>query len=246
MGWSSEQADYGAFLERRRVAEPEVRSESPDRAKQHELLLREMQHRIANSLQIVAGILLQKAAAVESGDARLHLLDAYGRVMAVAAVQRQLLESRQSSMIRLDHYLTELSKRLTESLTDKVSLSVTIEGSVTWESDKAVAIGLIVTELITNALRHAFPGSRCGKIDVTFNAIGSVWSLSVSDNGVGHPNASVAPARPGYGTKIIDALTRKLDAHVGVESSPKGTRVTVVHGAVSELILMNANQESPA
>ena len=192
-----------------------------------EMLLREMQHRVANSLQIVASILSLKAKAVESEDARLHLMDAYNRVMSIAAVQRQLLASRQSSMIRIDDYLTELTEGLATSLTEKACLSVVVEGTATVESNKAVAIGLIMTELIINALKHAFPGDRRGRISVTYKTAGPDWSLSILDNGVGL--SSTRGGHSGYGTRIVDALAKELEARVSVKSGSTGTRVSLIH-----------------
>src|SRR5690348_5842806 len=137
--------------------------EGIDPAEHQEILLREMQHRVANTLQIVASILSLKARTVNSDDARLHLLDAYSRVMAVAAVQRQLLDSKQPDMIGIGDYLSELGQTLAKSLTQQVSISVIVDTNVAIASSKAVAMGLIVTELAINALRHAFPRQRRGK-----------------------------------------------------------------------------------
>lgn len=203
--------------------------EEDDPAIDQEILLREMQHRVANSLQIVAGILSLKAKAVKSEEARLHLIDAYNRVMSIAAVQRQLLASKHSSTIRIDDYLSELCGGLAASLTEKVRLSVVVDGTATIESNKAVAIGLVMTELIINALKHAFPLKRRGTISVAYQTEGSDWNLSVSDDGLANPSTNAS--RPGCGTRIVDALAKELDARVLVKSSPKGTRVSLVHSA---------------
>lgn len=195
------------------------------------MLLSEMQHRMANGLQIVAGILASKAKTVKSDEARLHLLDAYGRVMSLAAVQRQLLESNQSSMVRIDDYLSELSQRLTESLTDKVSVSVIVKGTAMIESNKAVATGLIMSELVINALKHAFSEDRPGRILVTYKTTGSAWILSVSDDGAGLSNKSMDIMQPGYGTAIIASLANELAAHVEIQSGVNGTCVSIIHSA---------------
>ncbi len=193
------------------------------------MLLREMQHRVANSLQNVASILSLKARTAKSEDARLHLIDAYNRVISIATVQRQLLASRRSSIIRIDQYLSELSESLAISLTKKVRLSVVVDGTATIESNKAVAIGLVMTELVINALKHAFARKRRGRIIVAYETDGARWSLSVSDNGVGMANPSMNGNRCGYGTGIVDALASELDARVSVKSGPTGTRVSLTH-----------------
>jgi len=198
-------------------------------ARTKEMLLREMQHRVAKRLQVVASILSLKARAVKSEEVRLHLSDACNRVMWIAAVQRQLLASRHSSAIRIDEYLSELSEGLAASLTAKVKLSVFVDGTATLESNKAVKIGLVMTELIINAIKHAFPQKRRGRIIVAYNTAGSDWSLSVSDNGVGLPNPSRSGSHSGYGTRIVDTLAKELDAQVSVKGGP---RAHVCHSSI--------------
>lgn len=218
------------------IERPGTRLDGIDPADHQMMLLREMQHRVANSLQIVAGILSLKARTVNSDDARLHLLDAYSRVMAVAAVQRQLLDSMQPNMIRIGDYLSELSQTLAKSLTQQVSLSVIVDTNIALESSKAVAMGLIVTELVINSLRHAFPKHRCGKIVTSYKALRSGWRLSVSDDGVGVASAPIDARGAGHGSKIIDVLAQELEARVQVKSGSKGTRVSLIHaGDRSEL-----------
>lgn len=200
-----------------------------DAVNHQELLIREMQHRVANSLQIVAGILSLKARTVKSDDARLHLLDAYARVMSVVAVQRQLLDSKQPCMIRVGDYLSELGERLTKSLTEDVRLPAIVDNPAVMESNEAVAMGLIVTELVINALRHAFPKERRGTIIICFKTFSGGWRLSVSDDGIGLSNPPAKDTSTGHGSKIIDALAKQLDACIAVTSASKGTCVSLVH-----------------
>ena len=138
----------------RRAAEREI----AELLQQKETLLQEMQHRVANSLQIIAGILLLKARTVQSEDTRLHLMDAHQRVMSVAAVQQQLLASSRGESIEIGPYLSRLCETLLASMTDDsrlISLKVQAEGG-TASSAEAVSISLIVTELVINAFKHAF------------------------------------------------------------------------------------------
>jgi len=93
--------------------------------------------------------------------------------------------------------------------------------------DRAVSIGLIVNELVTNAAKHAFVGRESGRIEVTFRNRGGGWTLSVVDNGVGLP-AKGAPVSPGsLGTRLIDAFARQAEARLQAESDVAGTRVTL-------------------
>jgi two-component sensor histidine kinase len=235
MCWSSGQAASISFAEKMKgVAEQaDMQSEEVDPRVDPEMLLREVQHRVANSLQIVASILSLKARTVKSEEARLHLRDASSWVVSIAVVQQQLLASSHSSAVRIDDYISELSEGLAASLTEAVRLSVVVDGTATIESNKAVVIGLVMTELIINAIKYAFPSKRRGRIIVAYRTTGSDWSLSVSDNGVGLSNPSMNDGRSGYGTRIVDALAKELNARVFLKSGPTGTRVSLIHSASS-------------
>src|SRR5207248_4412135 len=196
---------------------------------QKDLLLREMKHRINNSLQIIASILLLKAHTVQSAETRRHLQDAHERVMAVATVQEQLHPTPFGAQIEVRNYLTRLCESLAASMildNQPVSLRVEAgEGSTT--SEQAVSMGLIATELVINALKHAFPKGE-GKIVVSFESTDLAWRLAVSDDGVGiSPRLADAPVRTGLGTSIVEALTRQLGGRVTISAASPGTTVSV-------------------
>jgi two-component sensor histidine kinase len=85
---------------------------------------------------------------------------------------------------------------------------------------------------VINALKHAFPGHRAGKIVVEYGSHGPNWTLTVSDNGIGMPHASVS-GKPGLGTNIVEALAKRLDAEVQVASANPGTAVSIVHAQLA-------------
>jgi two-component sensor histidine kinase len=197
------------------------------------ILLQEVQHRVANSLQIIASILMQSARKVQSEETRGHLHDAHGRLMSIAAVQKHLAASRLGE-VALRAYFVQLCKSLGASMIHDpkvLSIEVIVDESVT-EADISVSFGLIVTELVINALKHAFPGHRAGKIVVEYGSHGPNWTLTVSDNGIGMPHASVS-GKPGLGTNIIEALAKRLDTEVHVASAHPGTAVSIVHTQVA-------------
>jgi two-component sensor histidine kinase len=200
-----------------------------DLLREKAVLLQELHHRVANSLQIIAAVLLQSAKRVKSAETRNHLYDAHNRVMSVATVQQQLAASRLGD-VHLRAYFTDLCRSLGASMIrdhDQLSLGVRADESVT-DADVSVSLGLIVTELVINALKHAFPGHRSGKIMVDYAKVGSDWTLSVTDDGVGMP-ADAASAKPGLGTSIIAALARQMDARVQIHDARPGTVVSIVH-----------------
>ncbi|MGK6354842.1 sensor histidine kinase [Sphingomonas sp. DT-207] len=200
-----------------------------DLLRENAILLQELQHRVANSLQIIASVLMQSARRVQSEEVRGHLHDAHHRVMSIATVQQQLAASRLGD-VELRGYFTQLCGSLGASMIhdhDQVSIAVTA-GRSSVSADISVSLGLIVTELVINALKHAFPGDRGGRILVDYRAHGADWTLSVSDNGVGTPDA-LAAAKPGLGTSIVEALAKQLAATVGTEGGDPGTTVSIMH-----------------
>ncbi len=201
--------------------------------REKDILLQEVQHRVANSLQIIASVLMVSARKVQSEETRGHLQDAHGRVMSIAAVQRQLAASTMGE-VRLDAYFTKLCESLSTSMISdhkQLSLAVDIDDS-TVKADTSISLGLIVTELVINALKHAFPKHRQGKITVAYNSKGNDWTLSIADNGVGIPTIA-ASITPGLGTSIVSALASKLKATVQTCDGDPGTSISIVHTAAA-------------
>jgi two-component sensor histidine kinase len=204
-----------------------------DLLREKAVLLQELQHRVANSLQIIASILLQSARRSHSDGTRAHLYDAHNRVMSVAALQQQLAASRLGD-VELRPYFTELCRSIAASMIrdpHQLSLEVTADDSVT-SAEISVSLGLIVTELVINALKHAFPGHRTGKIIVDYRSQPNCWTLSVRDNGVGMPK-DAASQKPGLGTSIVEALSRQMDAVIAVTDAQPGVLVTVAHASAA-------------
>ena len=204
-----------------------------DLLREKAILLQEIQHRVANSLQIIASVILQSARQVQSDETRSHLQDAHSRVMSVAALQQQLAASRLGA-VELKAYLEQLCLSIGASMIrdhDQLSLHVKCDDSVV-EADISVSLGLIVTELVINSLKHGFPGGRHGRITVSYHAQGPNWTLSVADDGVGMPK-DAASATPGLGTSIVEALANQLKARVTVAGGHPGTTVSVIHTRIS-------------
>jgi chemotaxis protein methyltransferase CheR len=201
--------------------------EKDELLRQKDVLLEEMDHRIANSLHIIASIILLKAQRVESEETRVHLQDAHKRVLSVAAVQKQLHGSEANGSIELVPYLSRLCDTLATSMigdTRPISLKVVGEGGIA-TSRQAESIGLIVTELVMNALKHAFVPDRVeGRITVAYDVAGTNWKLSVSDNGIGKRDDVFAQPKNGLGTSIVKALAQQLGAQVETLVGPAGTK----------------------
>ena len=204
-----------------------------DLSKRNEMLLREMEHRINNSLQVIASILSLKARRATSDDARLLLRDAQQRVLAVAAVQKNIHNAAQSGLVQVAPYLSQLCNHLASSMigqSEPITLSVqSDDGEI--DSSHAVNLGLIVTELFINAIKYAFPGEdQAGLVVVSYETDGPDWKLIVADNGVGFPTTAQPAARGGgLGKALIDTLAGQLGARVEIVSGATGTSVMITH-----------------
>jgi two-component sensor histidine kinase len=204
--------------------------EKDDLIREKTVLLQEVQHRVANSLQIIASILMQSARRMQSEEAKGHLQDAHHRVMSIAAVQRQLAVTKLGK-VELQPYFSQLCESLGASMIHdprRLSIAVTVD-KTTVDADVSVSLGLIVTELVINALKHAFPGLRQGKIMVDYRSDGPNWTLSVGDDGIGMTNGAEVP-KSGLGTGIVEALAKNLQGKMRLTDAQPGTLVSIVHG----------------
>jgi two-component sensor histidine kinase len=200
-----------------------------DLIREKAILLQEVQHRVANSLQIIASVLMQSARKVQSEEVRGYLQDAHHRVMSIAAVQRHLAVSSLNN-VALRPYFVQLCESLAASMISDpnvLSIEVTADDSVV-DANKSVSLGLITTELVINALKHAFPGRARGKIIVDYRSGGPDWTLSVTDDGIGMPTGT-RKAEAGLGTGIIEALAKHLGASIQVLDSNPGVAITISH-----------------
>ncbi len=207
--------------------------ERDDLVREKGVLLQELQHRVANSLQIVASVLMQSARKTQSEELRGHLKDAHLRVLSVAEVQKQLAVSSLDD-VALRPYLQQLCASIGASMIyDHDQLAITVEVDTRCVApETSVSLGLIVTELVINALKHAFPDQRHGVIDVTYRADSKGWTLAVSDDGIGMPSGANGSATAGLGTTIVLALSKQLHARIDVTDNDPGTRVAVSKAAL--------------
>jgi two-component sensor histidine kinase len=199
-----------------------------DLLREKAMLYLELQHRIANSLQIIASVLMQSARRSTSAQTRSDLFDTHSRVMSVAALGRQLIASNLGE-VQLRGYFTELCESIGASMIrDPKKLRLTVECDETIATaDMSVSLGLIVTELVINALKHAFPEDRSGDIVVSYRSVAADWTLSVGDNGVGMP--APTDRKPGLGASIVEALAKQLGASVLIADASPGASVSIVH-----------------
>jgi two-component sensor histidine kinase/CheY-like chemotaxis protein len=208
-------------------AEAEVHA-SRDRfaalAAEREMLLREVNHRVGNSLQIIASLLHLQANSSTQEDVKAALTNAMGRVAAVAQVHRRLYTSHDLKSVLLNQYLDALLEDLRRSAEGNRMSRLTLKAEpIEIDPDRAVAIGIIVNELVMNAVKYAYPDGA-GPIHVDLAAQGDDLLLSIADNGVGL-NARTDPRSTGMGQRIVSAMAAKLEATVERDDAHAGTRI---------------------
>ncbi len=220
-----EQALETARLRRDHDAAEERVRQARDRA---ESLLKEVDHRIGNSLQLLSSFVSLQARANENPECKAALYETQRRIEAVAQVHKRLYTSDDVTSVDLRGYLEGLIDQSGDTLRpngwgptltlDAVSLSL--------PPDQTVSIGVIVTELITNAAKYAFVDREPGCIHVKLAAEADAFTLIVADDGVGWDGVTASKGT-GYGRRIIDAMVQSLQATLAQESSDRGLTVTL-------------------
>jgi two-component sensor histidine kinase len=195
-------------------------------AAEREVLLREVNHRVGNSLQIIASLLHLQASSAAQDDVKAALTNAMGRVAAVAQVHRRLYTSHDLKSVLLNQYLEALLEDLRRSAEGNRMSRLTLAAEpIEIDPDRAVAIGIIVNELVMNAVKYAYP-EGAGPIHVELRPQDEALVLSITDDGVGL-NAKADPRSTGMGQRIVTAMATKLDACVERDPNHAGTRVVV-------------------
>lgn len=191
---------------------------------QKEALLAEVNHRIKNSLQLVASILNTDAHRAGHGEVRERLERAAARVRAVTSVHEMLYRSNEVTTLAFGDYLRELCENLAGGDAETVGAELHCEAAaLNLPADKAIPLALIVNELVSNSLRHGVAGIRNGVIKVATRLEGAELVLDVSDNGTGKAEG----AKQGLGTRIIAGLVGQLGASMSTSDAGPGHRVVI-------------------
>lgn len=226
-------AIFGSAIKRAKdAAEAEVRNARDQfkaLAEERALLLREVNHRVSNSLQLIASLLHFQGDLSNNSDVKAALKEANGRVLAVARVHRSLYTSLDVRWVSLPDYLGTLIHDLEDvsAGSDGHGNAITLEADqIQAGPDVAVAVGIIATELVLNALKHAYPNGR-GPVHVKLKSNASKIMLVVEDEGPGMVNGSGQNVRAGLGQRIIAGMADKIDGEVHYDRSHNGTCATL-------------------
>ncbi|HLP31067.1 MAG TPA: histidine kinase dimerization/phosphoacceptor domain -containing protein, partial [Geothrix sp.] len=187
--------------------------------KEKDLLLREIHHRVKNNLQVVSSLLRLQAAGQVDPALQRALHEAQERIQAIALIHQKLKHAPDYSQLDLPGYVRTLAERLVRSYASVpalIDLQVRV-AEVDIGPDAPVPLGLILNELVANALQHAFPPGTGGSLDIEIAPDGDGWILvRVADSGVGLPE-SVELAHGGLGFQLVQALTDQLGGALELE-----------------------------
>ncbi|MBK1842799.1 CHASE3 domain-containing protein [Azospirillum sp. YIM B02556] len=190
------------------------------------ILLDEVNHRVKNSLQIVANLLRTQALKHRSQEVRQELLDSSTRVLAIAEVHRRLYgEGAVYDTVELSDLIRSIAENAVPSAgTGEQSMDMAVQASLSAPVETAVPVALIVNELLTNSYKHAFPDGRRGTVKVDMAVQGNEVRIDVADDGVGLPEEVASSAGGGFGLNTVRNLTRQIRGRLEIERLTPGTR----------------------
>jgi two-component sensor histidine kinase len=222
-------ADLSVEVTERKHAEERERTAAQEKA----TLFKELQHRVMNSMGIIASLVSLEAGRAESSEAREVLSNLELRISALASLYDILYDTGGVGKIGLDDYLGRIVDSAAQSLgadTKGISFDRDIE-PVSIDLKRAVSLGLILNELVTDCLKYAFPDGRLGRVFVRLSQKGSDLSLEISDDGVGLPPGFDPSRVEGFGLNLVNLLTEQLGGRFeAVSLCPAGTGVSAENG----------------
>lgn len=213
--------EKGRLQREKEKAEQEVRA-ARDRA---ELLLAEVNHRVSNSLSLVAALVRLQSSAVRDATARDALTETQARLAAIAGLHRRLYTSDDVRLVELDSYLEGLVGELDASMKEAGHRARIVHRLEPFSvlTDRAVSVGMIVTELVTNACKYAYAPDQSGEVRVVLERADGGTILAVEDDGVGWDGKG-KPKGTGLGSRIVQAMATNLNTAITYDGGKPGTR----------------------
>ena len=197
--------------------------------KEKEILLGEIHHRVKNNLQFISSLLSLQSEHIKDINALDALRQGQDRVQSMALIHQNLYQEENFTGVAMKEYFEKLSQNLFDSYNispDRISLHLNID-DLDLDVDTVVPLGLIVNELLSNSLKHAFPKNSTGTITVSLGEINDQLILSVSDNGIGMNALDVRQLNQSFGYRLIEAFKEQLEATVHIDGD-EGTKVQLV------------------
>jgi PAS domain S-box-containing protein len=191
-----------------------------------EVLLKEVHHRVKNNLQVIISLLRLQSLPLADVEIKEQFRDTQNRVRAMALVHEQLYGAYDLAHIALKAYIQQLAATVLRSYNvhgSQIALSLDIDPALELTIEIAAPLGLILTEIISNSVKYAFPGRQCGSIAISARHTPTALTVHVTDDGVGLPAGFDPQASPSLGLQMVQRLAIQLGGTIAVESQP-GTR----------------------
>ena len=220
-------------LQRERDAATEALQAANDRLEaivaHQEVLLREVNHRVANSLQLVSSLVHMQVNAVPGEAAKQALRDTQARIGAIMQIHKRLYTSQDVHVVDMRDYLGGLVESLRKTLSDGGCRTITFTAdSILLNTDKAVSVGVVVAELATNACKYAYGASEKGEVRVHLTQVGEGrLRLVVEDDGCGMPAAGATAQGTGLGQTVVGAMARSLNSTLSFDPEHMGARAVL-------------------
>jgi two-component sensor histidine kinase len=194
------------------------------RPSEKDLLLQEMSHRVKNKFAMISSMIALQVRSTATSDTRTALEAIGSRVRVIARVHDYLQLARQDGTVDMKEYLEGLCGSLRESLQDLRPVSIQVFAvELALPPEKALSIGLMVNELVVNALKYAFPDDRAGVVNVRLEKRGGIVALSVADDGIGCEQQATGS---GLGSQIVKLLAAQLSGEAHWTPADPGCTVT--------------------
>lgn len=219
------------FISNIRDITKRVNSENDLKAalKEKEILLKEIHHRVKNNLMIISSLLNLQSKYIKDKTALKVFKESQNRAKSMALIHEYLYRSTDLKRINFGDYIRVLTIELFHTYTidpSQITLNLNIE-NIMVDIDIAVPLGLIVNELVTNSMRHAFPGNKCGKINIEFYHSDNKFTLIVSDNGIGFPEDLNFENTDSLGLQLVNSLTNQIHGTIKLEDG-RGTEFKII------------------
>ncbi|WP_373839125.1 histidine kinase dimerization/phosphoacceptor domain -containing protein [Methanospirillum sp.] len=201
-----------------------------------ELLLKEVHHRVKNNLQIISGILKLQSMKIQDPQAQDIIQECRNQVYSMASIHELLYNSKNIGKIRMEEYINKLVDHFKQEYggaSARIKLLVTVDPDIVLDIERCIPCGLILNELITNAVKYAFKPETEGEIGISFTQDSSSFHMQVSDNGLGLPKEFDEKKSKSLGMELTSSLTQQLKGRLEIVSG-KGTTFTIVFPKMEE------------
>ena len=196
--------------------------------KEKEILLQEVNHRVKNNLAVISSLLSLQSSRIRDEQALTAMAESRNRIKTMALIHEKLYQSDSLTDVDFPSYISDLSQHLFESYNisaDKINLKLDIK-DIKLEVGKGITCGLIINELVSNALEHAFPEDRKGEIRIKMTRVKNQCRLTVQDNGIGMPEMKKLEGRDSLGLQLIHLFVQQLQGQYEIRRQ-KGTQFII-------------------